>query len=39
LGDALIAATALVHDLTPIKKTEDYHWIENLKLLDPITDR
>ncbi|MCB1215362.1 MAG: type II toxin-antitoxin system VapC family toxin [Deltaproteobacteria bacterium] len=37
LGDALIAATALVYDKTLIThNTKDFKWIKNLKLLDPL---
>ena len=38
LGDAIIAATALVHDLALVThNTEDFRWIGGLKLLDPLT--
>ena len=37
LGDSLIAATALAYGLTLIThNTEDFRWVANLKLLDPI---
>ncbi len=37
LGDALIAATALVNDLTLITHNlDDFRWIPNLRLHDPI---
>ncbi len=36
LGDALIAATALVHGLTLVTRNmKDFRWIEGLDLLDP----
>lgn len=36
LGDALTAATALVHDLTLVtRNTEDFDWIPGLKLWNP----
>lgn len=36
LGDALIAGTALAHDLTLVtKNTKDFDWIDGLRLLDP----
>jgi predicted nucleic acid-binding protein len=36
LGDSIIAATALVHQLTLVtRNTADFHWIPNLSLLDP----
>lgn len=39
LGDAIIAATALEHDLTLItRNTRDFHWIANLDLHNPIPD-
>ena len=37
LGDAIIAATAIVHNLTLVThNTEDFRWIANLELLDPL---
>ena len=37
LGDAVIAATALVHDRTLVtRNTRDFRWIANLRLLDPM---
>jgi predicted nucleic acid-binding protein len=36
LGDALIAATALVHDLTLVtRNTHDFAWVPDLRLHDP----
>ncbi|MEC4896065.1 MAG: type II toxin-antitoxin system VapC family toxin [Oscillatoria sp. PMC 1051.18] len=36
LGDAIIAATALVYDLTLItRNTDDFQWISQLRLLNP----
>ncbi len=38
LGDALIAGTALAHDLTLVtRNTEDFRWVPDLRLLDPFT--
>jgi hypothetical protein len=37
LGDAIIAATALVHQLTLVtRNTADFRWINGLALLDPL---
>lgn len=37
LGDSLIAATALVHNLTLVtKNTKDYKWIPQLSVIDPV---
>lgn len=37
LGDALIAGTALAHDLTLVtRNTKDFDWIDGLRLLDPL---
>lgn len=36
LGDALVAGTALVHDLLLVtRNTKDFDWIPDLALLDP----
>ena len=36
LGDAIIAATALVHDLTLVtRNVDDFRWIADLRLLNP----
>lgn len=36
LGDAIIAATALVHDLVLVtRNVDDFRWIENLRLINP----
>lgn len=38
LGDAIIAATALVHNQTLVtRNTADFAWIPGLKLIDPFT--
>lgn len=40
LGDSLVAATALSHDLTLVtRNTKDFDWIAGLKLLDPFETR
>ncbi|MBN1935316.1 MAG: type II toxin-antitoxin system VapC family toxin [Anaerolineae bacterium] len=40
LGDALVAATALVHGLTLVtRNTRDFDWVSNLSLLDPFRDQ
>jgi toxin FitB len=36
LGDAIIAATALVHDKTLTRNVADFQWITGLRLLDPL---
>ncbi|MGB0561791.1 MAG: type II toxin-antitoxin system VapC family toxin [Spirulinaceae cyanobacterium] len=37
LGDALIAATALVHELTLVtRNVEDFRWVEGLTLMNPL---
>lgn len=39
LGDAIIAATALVHGLTLVThNTEDFRWIGGLELMDPVSN-
>lgn len=39
LGDAIIAATALTHNLTLVThNTEDFRWIPELELLDPVSN-
>ena len=39
LGDAIIAATAMVHDLALVTHNiEDFRWITGLELLDPLTN-
>ena len=40
LGDSLIAATALIHDLTLVtRNTSDFSWISELMLLDPFQEQ
>ena len=39
LGDAIIAATALEHNLTSItRNARDFRWIDNLDIHNPISD-
>ena len=39
LGDAIIAATAITHNLTLVThNAEDFRWIAGLELLDPLTN-
>ena len=39
LGDSIIAATAIVNDLTLITANiADFKWISNIKLLNPLTE-
>ena len=39
LGDAIIAATALEHDLSLVtRNTDDFAWIDGLPLLNPFED-
>ena len=36
LGDAIIAGTAVVYDLTVVTRNiDDFRWISDLKLLNP----
>ena len=40
LGDAIIAATALEHDLTLLtRNTSDFRWIEGIDLKDPMEEQ
>ena len=40
LGDSIVAGTAIVHDRTLVTHNpEDFHWIEEIKLLDPLIER
>ncbi len=40
LGDSIVAGTAIINDRTLIThNTEDFHWIEGIKLLDPLIER
>ncbi len=39
LGDALVAGTAIVHNLTLVtRNTDDFKWIPGFRLLDPFKD-
>ena len=39
LGDAIIAATALIHNLTLVThNTADFRWIAGLEILDPVSN-
>ena len=39
LGDAIIAATAMIHNLALVThNTEDFRWITGLELLDPLSN-
>lgn len=39
LGDALIAGTALIHDLTVVTaNVKDYMWIDELKIINPLSE-
>jgi predicted nucleic acid-binding protein len=39
LGDALVAGTALAHDLTLVtRNTQDFRWIDGLSMLDPFEE-
>ncbi len=39
VGDALIAATALTHDLTLVtRNTRDFAWVPGLRVRNPLTD-
>ena len=39
LGDSIIAATAITNNLTLITRNiEDFHWIDGLELLDPLSN-
>ena len=39
LGDSIIAATAITHNLALVThNTEDFRWIAGLELLDPLTN-
>ncbi len=38
LGDSIIAATALIHELPLVTaNTKDFDWIESLELINPLT--
>jgi len=40
LGDALIAATALVHELTVVTaNTKDFNWIDDLEFINPVAQK
>ena len=39
LGDSIIAATALLNDLTLVTANiSDFQWIDNIKLMNPLTE-
>ncbi|VAW32571.1 hypothetical protein MNBD_CHLOROFLEXI01-1034 [hydrothermal vent metagenome] len=39
LGDALIAATCLIHTLSLLTHNKkDFEWIPNLSVIDPLTE-
>ena len=39
LGDSIIAATALLNDLTLVTaNVSDFSWIDNIKLMNPLTE-
>ena len=39
LGDSIIAATALLNDLTLVTaNVSDFRWIDNIKLMNPLTE-
>lgn len=39
LGDAIIAATALIHDLTLLtRNSDDFKWIDGLRLINPMDE-
>lgn len=39
LGDAIVAGTAIAYDRTLVtRNTDDFHWIEEVKLLDPLAE-
>jgi predicted nucleic acid-binding protein len=40
LGDSIVAGTALVHGRTLVtRNTDDFRWISDLALLDPLAER
>lgn len=40
LGDSIVAGTAIAHERTLVtRNTDDFRWIEEIKLLDPLTER
>ena len=40
LGDSIIAGTAIIHERTLVtRNTDDFRWIEEIKLLDPLTSQ
>ena len=40
LGDALVGATAIAHDLTLVThNVEDFNWISRLRILDPLAQK
>jgi predicted nucleic acid-binding protein len=40
LGDSIVAGTAIAHERTLVtRNTDDFRWIEELKLLNPLAER
>jgi len=40
LGDSIVAGTAIAHERTLVtRNTDDFRWIEEIKLLDPLAER
>jgi predicted nucleic acid-binding protein len=40
LADSLIAATAIINDMTLVtRNTRDFKWIDSLKLIDPLEEK
>jgi hypothetical protein len=40
LGDSIVAGTAIAHERTLVtRNTDDFRWIEEIKLLNPLAER